>query len=323
MKIQLLYLSLLSMQACNTHSHEQISQQEISKSIQIQETSLLILGTVQDGGSPHIGCKKACCKDLFLQPELRRNVVSLGIIDQENKKKYIIECTPDFPVQAKKLHHAASFSTSELPDGIFVTHAHIGHYSGLMYLGKEAINANSVPVYVMPRMKQFLESNGPWSQLVNKKNIALKPLSNQTKIIVTSTISITPILVPHRDEYSETVGFMIEGPNKKVLFIPDIDKWEKWESKITEYISKVNYALIDGTFYNGEEINTRNLAEIPHPFIVESMKLFNHLSISEKQKIHFIHFNHTNLVLDTLSNEFKTIFKNGFQVAQENQVLTL
>ncbi|MBK7763704.1 MAG: MBL fold metallo-hydrolase [Bacteroidetes bacterium] len=321
MKKSFLIFTIIGFISCQSNTQ----QKDIAKANPnaITETSLIVLGTVQDGGSPHIGCKKTCCSKLFLQPELHRNVVSLGIIDPQSQKKYLLECTPDFPRQAKLLHRMASFSKAEMPDGIFLTHAHIGHYSGLMFLGKEAINANSIPVYTMPRMKQFLEANGPWSQLVNQKNIALYPLQNQTKMALSEKLSLTPLLVPHRDEFSETVGFIIEGPNKKVLFIPDIDKWEKWDEEITDLISKVDYALIDGTFYNGEEINTRNISEIPHPFIIESMQLFQHLTAAEKQKIHFIHFNHTNLALDSSSKEFISIHDNGFRVAQMNQVIKL
>ena len=148
--------------------------------------TLVILGTAQDGGAPHIGCKKQCCAALFDHPERRHHVVSLGIIDPQNRKKYIFECTPDFPVQAKMLHRLAPFENPEMPDGIFLTHAHIGHYAGLMYLGKEATNADTVPVNAMPRMKTFLENNGPWSQLVNYKNIKIKHLTS-SQFLSTST----------------------------------------------------------------------------------------------------------------------------------------
>ncbi|MCO6501096.1 MAG: MBL fold metallo-hydrolase, partial [Vicingus serpentipes] len=211
----------------------------------------------------------------------------------------------------------------ETPNGIFLTHAHIGHYAGLMYLGKEAMNADSVPVYAMPKMKTFLETNGPWSQLVLRKNIAIQELMYQTKIELTLHLSVIPFTVPHRDEYSETVGYKIIGPNKTVLFIPDIDKWNKWETNIIDAIAKVDYAFIDATFYDGEEINTRNIAEIPHPFIIESMELFKDLPATEKSKIHFIHFNHTNPVLKTDSPQAKTIIENGFNVAHIYDVIQL
>ena len=289
----------------------------------INETSLIILGTIQDGGSPHIGCTKNCCKNLFLNPDKNRKVVSLGIIDPINKKNYLFEATPDLPAQIKNLKEHSAFSDKETPDGIFVTHAHIGHYAGLMYLGKEAMNAKEIPVYVMPKMKTFLETNGPWSQLVNTKNILLQPLENNQEIILTSIIKVKPILVPHRDEYSETVGYLITGPTKKVLFIPDIDKWEKWDKNIIEMIAMVDYAFIDATFYDGEEINNRNIAEIPHPFIIESMNLFKDLPAKEKSKIYFIHFNHTNPVINKDSNQAKEIIKSGFNLAEINQIIKL
>ncbi len=290
-------------------------QENPKKAEQVSPISLIILGTIQDGGSPHIGCTKACCKNLFYQPNINRQVVSLGLIDYQHKKKYLFEATPAMPLQMKKLKEYAPFSTIETPDGIFLTHAHIGHYSGLMYLGREAMNAKNIPVYAMPRMKIFLDSNGPWSQLVQLKNINIQVLTPTEGLILTPNIHIVPMIVPHRDEFSETVGYVISGPTKRALFIPDIDKWEKWDVNIIEAIAGVDYAFIDGTFYDGSELNTRNLSEIPHPFIVESMKKFSKLSASEKSKIYFIHFNHTNPALNPESEAAKSIITNGFHIA--------
>lgn len=249
--------------------------------------------------------------------------MSLGIIDPQNRKKIIFECTPDFPVQAKMLHRMAPFSNPEMPDGIFLTHAHIGHYAGLMFLGKEATNADTVPVFAMARMQTFLESNGPWSQLVNHKNIKIKQLRGNEPVRLTSNLTVTPVQVPHRDEFSETVGFIIAGPNKKVLFIPDIDKWSKWDRDIVKMVEEVDYAFVDGTFFNAAEINNRDISTIPHPFIIESMELFKKLPPSTKNKIHFIHFNHTNPVLDAESEASKLVEKNGYHVARMGDVLGL
>lgn len=289
----------------------------------VNETSLVILGTIQDAGSPHVACKKDCCKGLFDNPDKDRKVVSLGLIDPENKATYLFEATPDMPEQMKMLKGYASFSEKETPDGIFLTHAHIGHYTGLMYLGKEAMNADSIPVYAMPRMKTFLEENGPWSQLVNTNNISLQEINHQKEIQLTPNLRVVPFTVPHRDEYSETVGYSIIGPNKKALFIPDIDKWEKWNTRIIEAISKVDYAFLDATFYDSEEINHRDISEIPHPFVIESMQLFETLPTSEKQKINFIHFNHTNPLLNPNSEQYHIVIENGFNVARINDVFEL
>jgi pyrroloquinoline quinone biosynthesis protein B len=269
-----------------------------------------------------MGCTKDCCNDLFLQPDKSRRVVSLGLIDPASNKKYMFEATPDFTQQAKALKHYSA-GNKETPDGIFVTHAHIGHYTGLMYLGKEAMNADSVPVYAMPRMKSFLEQNGPWSQLVQHKNIVLQEMADQKEIQLTNNLKIIPFTVPHRDEFSETVGYTIIGPLKKVLFIPDIDKWEKWSTNIIDAVAKVDYAFVDATFYDGEEINNRDISTIPHPFIIESMDLFKDLPAAEKKKIYFIHFNHTNPVINKTSKQYQQVIEQGFNVAAINTVIRL
>jgi pyrroloquinoline quinone biosynthesis protein B len=287
------------------------------------ETSLIILGTVQDAGSPQIGCKKDCCKTLFLHPDKERKVVCLGLLDHKNNKRWLFEATPDLPAQMKMLTAYSPASVKETADGIFLTHAHIGHYTGLMYLGKEAMNADRLPVYAMPGMKKFLEQNGPWSQLVSNNNIAIQEMNNEKEIQLSSDLIVFPFLVPHRDEFSETVGYRIIGPHKKAIFIPDIDKWQKWKTDIKEAIAKVDYAFIDGTFYDAAEINNRDISEIPHPFIIESMNLLKDLPAAEKKKIHFIHFNHTNPALNKKSKQAEQVMTNGFNIAGINDVFNL
>ena len=284
--------------------------------IESEEPYLVVLGNVQDGGSPHIGCSKDCCNDLFDNPDPERMVVSLGLVDPSTEKKYLFEATPDIATQLKRLKKYCPFENHELPNGIFITHAHIGHYTGLMYLGKEAKGAQKVPVYVMHRMKSFLENNGPWNQLIAQENIALCELKADSTTNLDNQLMITPFQVPHRDEYSETVGFRIQGKTKSALFIPDIDKWEKWDEDIVNEIKEVDLAFIDGTFFNGEEIDHRDISQIPHPFVIESLSLFSLLPENEKSKIHFIHFNHTNPLLNPQSDESKLVLAQGFRIAR-------
>ncbi|UCE94429.1 MAG: MBL fold metallo-hydrolase [Flavobacteriaceae bacterium] len=287
------------------------------------EVLLVVLGTVQDAGSPHAACKKTCCVDLFDHPDSERKVVSLGLIDKINERKYLFEATPDMTSQMKNLTQIGGFNKRETPDGIFLSHAHIGHYTGLMYLGKEAMNAGGVIVHAMPKMKEYLENNGPWSQLVNNQNIKIDAAKNGRAIELSNQISVEPIVVPHRDEYSETVGFRIAGPNKSALFIPDIDKWEKWNLNIIDEIKKVDYAFLDATFFDAKEINNRDISEIPHPFVIESMKKFQSLEEKDRYKVIFIHMNHTNPLLDPASEASKEVLKKGFRIARFNDVFSL
>ncbi|MBI1306031.1 MAG: pyrroloquinoline quinone biosynthesis protein PqqB [Bacteroidetes bacterium] len=281
----------------------------------IEPPFLLITGTVQDGGSPHIGCDKDCCRQLFHHPDTSRMVTSLSLIDQKNHLFWMFEASPDFSKQCRISAEATGEIKNGLPSAIFLTHAHIGHYTGLMYLGKEAKGADNIPVYAMPRMTEFLKTNGPWSQLVAQNNITLMALNKDSTIQLTKEISVTPFLVPHRDEFSETVGFIISGANKKVLFIPDINKWKVWNRNIMEVVNSVDIALIDGTFYNEDELPARNMSEIPHPFITETMELFESTDSATRSKIHFIHLNHSNPLLIKQSSESNSVKNAGFKVA--------
>jgi pyrroloquinoline quinone biosynthesis protein B len=317
MKNVVYYSIFLLLLACGEKQHTTTNTgSNNSLEPKVLKTSLILLGTIQDAGSPHIGCKKECCSSLFNSQDNNRKVISLGLFDASTNKKYIFEATPDIATQMKLLKNFGVPSKNELADGIFLTHAHMGHYTGLMYLGKEATDAKNIPVFAMPKMKSFLESNGPWSQLVTRNNIELKLLQHNTPVALSKELAVTPFIVPHRDEFSETVGYKIQGPNKSALFIPDIDKWRKWDKNIAEEIKKVEYAFLDATFFSGKEINNRDISQIPHPFIIESLKAFEHLSLKEKGKIIFIHFNHTNPVINIESEEAKIILAEGFKIGQ-------
>jgi len=277
--------------------------------------SLKVLGVVQDGGLPHLGSNKLCCENI----EQKRYVTSIMLINNENKESYLFDASPDINEQLNFMGDGIKKNLK----GIFLTHAHIGHYTGLMYFGREALNSKSINVFAMPRMKKFLEQNGPWSQLISLQNISITEINNNSKLSIDPNVIIQPIEVPHRAEFSETVGYKIYGPNKKVLFIPDIDKWYLWEKSIIDEIKQVDYALIDATFYDSKEINYRDVSEIPHPFVVESMELFDALKLEEKNKIFFIHLNHTNPLLDKSSDQYKFVKDKGYNIAEEGMKLEL
>ncbi|OIQ41321.1 MAG: pyrroloquinoline quinone biosynthesis protein PqqB [Bacteroidetes bacterium MedPE-SWsnd-G1] len=278
-----------------------------------------VLGIAQDAGYPQINCEKECCKRVYENPEHRRMVSSIAIVDPISKEEWIFDATPDFSEQVKLLNDHTN-SDGDLPEGVFLTHAHMGHYTGLMYLGREAMGAKNMNVFAMPRMKNYLETNGPWSQLTSLGNISLNAINNMKTVRLNERVSVTSILVPHRDEFSETVGFLINTGKNQVLFVPDIDKWQEWEHSITDLIKQVDVALLDATFYKNGEIN-RDMSEVPHPFVEESMELFENLSQEDKAKVHFIHFNHTNPLLIDNSEAERTVAKNGFKIAKQGGVI--
>jgi pyrroloquinoline quinone biosynthesis protein B len=311
---QLLLLFCISLFSCNKETKVVENKKESKQYI-------TVLGIAQDAGYPHIGCQKECCANFYNGTYKKQKVVALGLVDLENKQKWLFEATPDIATQLASLEQN-HLKTNALIDGIFLTHAHIGHYSGLMYFGREALGRQGTKVFAMPKMKTYLSENGPWNQLVKLENIVLKSLQNDSTIILNTHLKVTPFLVPHRDEFSETVGYKIEGKNKTALFIPDINKWEKWRKNIVEEVQKVDYAFLDATFFKEGEIN-RPMSEIPHPFIEETIHLFKNEDIATKNKVVFIHFNHTNPALQTTSKVKTKAEKLGFNFAFEGMNIDL
>ena len=278
-----------------------------------QSEYIYVLGNVQDAGLPHIGCKHEFCKEKFNEFE-EYFTTSIAVIDPINNKYLLFEATPDLPYQLNYLDKKL-FNNFSLPESIFITHAHIGHYAGLMYFGREALGSEDLKVNVLPKMANFLKTNGPWSQLVEINNINIQEINFDQKVNYLSNISITPIKVPHRDEYSETAAYQINGKNKKALFIPDIDKWEKWDKNLIELVQEFDYLLLDATFYDSKEIN-RDISEIPHPLVSETISLLDNLTTKDKSKVYFIHMNHTNMMLDPKSNLSKYVTSKGFNIAR-------
>jgi len=287
-----------------------------------QEAYVQVLGIAQDAGYPQTNCYQPHCMRAWEDRDLRLKASSIAVVDSASKTKYLFDATPDMREQLYELHRVAPDGEYSL-DGVFLTHAHMGHYTGLMHFGHESAGTSNIPVYTMPRMHEYLSSNGPWDQLVQYQNIELVRMTDGKPAEVTPNITVTPMLVPHRDEYSETVGFRIEGPNKSAVFIPDIDKWEMWSIDIRDVVRSVDYALLDATFFKDGELGDRDMSKIKHPFVSESMDLLDSLTDDERARVVFIHMNHTNPLLIDGSPEQSEVERRGFRYATEGLRLEL
>jgi pyrroloquinoline quinone biosynthesis protein B len=249
---------------------------------------IVVLGVTQDAGIPHLGCTQALCTSIREGRRRAERVASLGVTNRATGRAYLFDATPDFVSQVSDL------TGGRPPDGIFLTHAHIGHYTGLMYLGRESMDAKGVPVYATDRMRTFLRDNGPWSQLVARKNVDLRSMTPDAAVDLGDGLRVTPLLVPHRDEFTDTVGYLIATPTRKALFIPDIDQWQKWPRDIRALANQVDLAFLDGTFASADEIPGRSTADIPHPLMPATRDLLR----GTRAALWFIHVNHTNRELE-------------------------
>ena len=277
---------------------------------------VIVVGTAQDGGLPQLGCAEERCEAARNDPSQRRRVTSLRLADPRTSARWLFDASPDIREQLKPSPHA-------LVDGMFLTHAHIGHYLGLAQLGREVSAPGAVPVWAGPRMREFLAHNAPWSLLVDTKAIELREMPLDGEVELAPDIHVSALVVPHRDEFSETLAYRIRGPRRTLLYLPDIDKWERWDLRLEDVLANVDVALIDGTFFADGELPNRPMAEIPHPFIVETLARLREAPAGLRAKVVFTHLNHTNPACDAWSEARARIEAAGMRVAREGERIEL
>jgi len=321
---------------------------------------VVVLGTAQDGGLPHIGCDSGNCAAAKSDPSRRRLVTSLMLCDPRSGKRWLFDCTPDVREELdrarglpeKRFAAPADPAAPAAPrpppfDGMFLTHAHMGHYGGLLQLGREAYSVTGVPTYVTPRFAGFLRGNDPWKRMVDDGRLVLRDLvpgdpggagGGGASVELAPDLHVDCFRVPHRDEFSDTVGFVIRGPHRSLAYLPDIDKWEKWDAwtwaeagagapapslspsqgqRVEALIRAVDYALLDGCFFADGEIPGRSIKDIPYPFIAESVARFAPLPAAERAKVFFTHLNHTNPAADPASDAARSVGAAGMHVLDE------
>lgn len=302
---------------------------------------VLVLGTAQDGGLPHLGCERECCREAVRDPARARLVTSLLLCDPRDGRRWLFDCTPDLRAQMERARGHPATRVSEGPrpplfEGLFLTHAHMGHYGGLLELGREAYAVQGLPTFVTPRFAEYLRGNGPWKLLVDEQRLALRELDPGIVIELAPDLRVRCFRVPHRDEFSDTVGFIIDGPGKDLLYLPDIDKWEAFDAwsapgdaenggvrTIEQALAAVDVALIDGCFFADGEIAGRSMKQIPHPFIAESIARFAALPAAQREKIFFTHLNHTNPAATRDSPARRAVIAAGMHVLDDGQTFGL
>jgi pyrroloquinoline quinone biosynthesis protein B len=280
-----------------------------------KQIEVMLLGSAQDGGVPQAGCRCASCALARRDPAQRRLVSSLGLIDRRARASWIVDATPDFSRQLDLL--AARAPGCPLA-GIILTHAHIGHYTGLIHLGREVMGTAGMPLYVTAPMAAFLTANGPWSQLVTLGNVTLHPIVPGQPFNLSPDLAITPLAVPHRAEFSDTLAVLAHSQRRRIFYCPDIDRWEQLDKPLPAFLAGVDVALLDGTFYSADELPGRSMAEIPHPLVTETAALLAGSGVSAG----FIHLNHSNPLLHE-GPELAALTAQGHWVGREGMAWPL
>jgi pyrroloquinoline quinone biosynthesis protein B len=282
----------------------------------------LVLGSVQDAGFPQVGCyTPRCDAGRALQSAGKgRYVSSLTLVEPEAERFFLVDATPDITRQLDLIEEPAfrRRAAARRPfDGIFLTHAHVGHYAGLAMLGREGMGMQETPVYCTPAMAGFLASNYPWRLLIDQGHVTLRPLALDQWHRIDPLLEVQLRKAPHRDELSDTVGFVFRGPERSLLFLPDINAWTLWDRPVATVVAGVDVALVDGTFWSLDELPGRTADEVPHPLIPQTMDALQGVVDRKEARVLLTHLNNSNPALDEGGPQQAEVVRRGFEIARE------
>ncbi|MBC8369064.1 MAG: pyrroloquinoline quinone biosynthesis protein PqqB [Planctomycetes bacterium] len=266
-----------------------------------------ILGVAQDGGRPHLNCEKSCCANVDDE-----KLVAALAVHGADEQWVLIDASPDMAQQIRNV--------GSMPSAIVLTHAHIGHYTGLTHLGREVMSADNLAVWCSASMADFLRANGPWSQLVELQNIRLYEFKSGGAFSPIPGVKMIPLKVPHRDEYSDTHGFSISMNSRRTLYIPDIDSWSAWGDLATFARAHENL-IIDATFYDDDELGGRDMSMIPHPRVKESLEILAPIIRDTGLRVIFTHLNHTNPLWNVGSVAYENVSSQHAEVAKRGLIV--
>ncbi|MDP6187883.1 MAG: MBL fold metallo-hydrolase [Candidatus Poseidoniaceae archaeon] len=277
-----------------------------------------LLGVAQDGGRPQAGCTRPCC--VGLRPEDTSYPVALGISDGDSN--HLIEAT-------RFLGQQLTVWGQTNIENVLLTHAHFGHVDGLGLFGKETMNARNVGLHLSSEMEHLVDRTPQWSLMVDQGVFQPTTFHDRDNLQFSPNLTIQPVHVPHRDELSDMHAFVIRGPNRSLLFLPDHDTWAETlerhnQPSIRSWLEtlEVDIALIDGTFWSADELAGRNQDKVPHPPISQTIDMLGFKRQGDPEII-FIHLNHTNPVYDEWSEEHTQVVEMGWKIGKQGMRFSL
>ncbi len=284
-----------------------------------------LLGIAQDGGVPQAGCTKTCCMDAVGGRRRTRYPVSLGVTTEVGSK-HLMDVSRSLP------DHLINWGKEENDigriDSIWLSHAHVGHYDGLFQFGREVMGTSSIPCHLSKSMHEFCMSTPSLASLFDEGHLIAEVFDGDAAIEISEHVAISPIKVPHRDEFSDTHGFVIKGPKRRLLYLTDHDSWDETlgfheADDIRSWLRSmhIDIALVDGTFWSEEELGGK-ATEIGHPTVQDTLERLGERR-HDDPRIVFIHLNHTNPLLEDAGSEQAKVRSMGWEVGRRTMSFEL
>ena len=263
-----------------------------------------LLGNAQDAGRPQIGCTQKCCTDARKNSRLSRMPVSLGL---QGETYGLVEAT-------KSIGDQLSLMGNAMIDELWLTHAHLGHIEGLGQFGREALNSKNIKLRCSDSVVDYTMNHPIWKKLIERGNLTFAKFKSE---------NIIPIEVPHRARDFDTHAILFKGQSNNIFFLPDHDTWESTLDFVgydnpREWFSSLDASIIllDGTFWDSNELKGRIQADVPHPPVSETLDLIGRREDGDPRII-FIHLNHTNPLHYPNSPEYQKLSDLGWEVGEE------
>jgi len=286
--------------------------------------TLVLLGTAQDGGVPHAGCSCPRCMAAHADHSLRRHPVACGIRGSDGSL-HLIEASRSLPDQMRLWAEATGADGVARPDTVSLTHVHLGHIDGLGQFGDEVMGCSGLPLFASPSVIEELGSRGSLSPFSPSEVASMERF--QPSADCGFELEFVP--VPHRDELADTHAIVIRGPIRSLLFLPDHDDWGQTLARhgansVRQWLSVlgIDIALVDGSFWDSDELSGRDMSQIPHPTVTETIARLGE-RVGEDPEIHFIHLNHSNPLLEPGSNQAEEVSDLGWNVGRQGQHFAL
>lgn len=301
-----------------------------------------ILGAGAGGGFPQWNCNCPNClgfREGSVQAKARTQS-SIAISDNDGKEWVLVNASPDIRSQLlsfPECQPARSIRDTAIT-GVILVDSQIDHTTGLLMLRE----GKKLDIYCTPSVYGDLTSGFPILKMLDaycKTEYHPIDLKDAASFTVKSLQSIlftaiplegkAPPYSPNRQNPSQgdNIGLFIQdlNSNQSLFYAPGLGKID---AKIQHWLQKADCLLLDGTFWEENEMISLEIANkkagsMGHIPLSGKEGLIHYLhEYTNKRKI-LTHINNTNPILNENSIQYKMLLEHAIEVAEDGMEINL